>query len=80
MFRWYRKSEVCFVYLEDIPKGPKRKVIAVEVDSERVTYSPFPLDARRFFSTNLSDSKEAGSFKNSELQRPCTSTTPCGTK
>jgi hypothetical protein len=48
MFRWYRKSKICFAHLEDISKEPKRKVIEVESDSESVTPPPPPRPARAF--------------------------------
>jgi hypothetical protein len=48
MFRWYRKSKVCFTHLEDISKKPKRKVIKVESNSEFVTPPGSPLPARAF--------------------------------
>jgi hypothetical protein len=48
MFRWYRKSKVCFAHLEDVSKEPERKVIEVESNSEFVTPPPSSRPARAF--------------------------------
>jgi hypothetical protein len=48
MFRWYRKSKVCFAHLEDVSKEPERKVIEVESNSEFVISPGSPLPARAF--------------------------------
>jgi hypothetical protein len=34
MFRWYRKSKLCFAYLEDVSKEPERRIIEVGSGSE----------------------------------------------
>ncbi|SRR6266480_5686484 len=56
MFRWYRKSKVCFAHLEDVYKKPERKVIEVRPlfgrDSKSITRSPSPLPARAFLPTS----------------------------
>jgi hypothetical protein len=48
MFRWYRKSKVCFAYLEDVSKAPRWKVIEIESNSEEVTPPASPLPALSF--------------------------------
>jgi hypothetical protein len=47
MFRWYRKSKVCFAYLEDVSGEPGRKVVEIESDFEEVT-PPSPCPALSF--------------------------------
>ncbi|KAH7311899.1 heterokaryon incompatibility protein-domain-containing protein [Rhexocercosporidium sp. MPI-PUGE-AT-0058] len=48
MFRWYRKSKVCFAYLEDVSKEPGWKVIEIESNYEAVTPPGSPLPALSF--------------------------------
>jgi hypothetical protein len=48
MFRWYRKSKVCFAYLEDVSKGPGWKVIEIESNDEDATPPGSPDPALSF--------------------------------
>ena len=48
MFRWYRKSKVCVVHLEDVSKQPEPKVVEIEPDSEPATPPPSPLSPPGF--------------------------------
>lgn len=52
MFRWYRKSKVCFAYLEDICEEPRRMIREVQPNSREMTASPSPEPARSLLSNS----------------------------
>ena len=49
MFRWYRKSKVCFAYLEDVSEEPRLKIVEIESDFEAVTPPSPPLPTSDIF-------------------------------
>ncbi|KAH8730401.1 heterokaryon incompatibility protein-domain-containing protein, partial [Phaeosphaeriaceae sp. PMI808] len=50
MFHWYRMCKVCFAYLEDVSKEPKRMVTVIEIDSQPVYVPPLVPPKRDLFS------------------------------